>query len=27
AFEGRKFSGRAQKTFVAGECVFDRTAR
>ncbi|MDB5735744.1 MAG: dihydroorotase [Alphaproteobacteria bacterium] len=24
AFEGRKFSGRAQKTFVGGECVFDR---
>jgi dihydroorotase len=27
AFEGRKFSGRAQKTFVAGECVFDRSAK
>jgi dihydroorotase len=24
AFEGRKFQGRAQKTFVGGECVFDR---
>jgi dihydroorotase len=24
AFDGRKFTGRAQKTFVAGECVFDR---
>jgi dihydroorotase len=27
AFEGRKFQGRAQKTFVGGECVFDRAAR
>jgi dihydroorotase len=25
AFEGRKFQGRAQKTFVGGECVFDRS--
>ncbi len=24
AFDGRKFTGRAQKTFVGGECVFDR---
>ena len=24
AFEGRKFQGRAQKTYVGGECVFDR---
>jgi dihydroorotase len=24
AFEGRKFQGRAQMTFVAGECVFSR---
>jgi dihydroorotase len=24
AFEGRRFQGRAQKTFVGGECVFDR---
>jgi dihydroorotase len=24
AFDGRKFEGRAQKTFVAGECVFSR---
>ena len=24
AFEGRKFQGRAQKTFVGGECVFGR---
>jgi dihydroorotase len=23
-FEGRRFQGRAQKTFVAGACVFDR---
>jgi dihydroorotase len=26
-FEGRKFHGRAQKTYVAGECVFDRKAK
>jgi len=26
AFEGRKFQGRAIKTFVGGECVFDRHA-
>lgn len=26
-FEGRKFHGRAQKTYVGGECVFDRKAR
>ena len=26
AFDGRKFTGRAQKTYVGGECVFDRTA-
>jgi dihydroorotase len=26
-FEGRNFQGRAQKTYVAGECVFDRKAR
>jgi dihydroorotase len=26
AFEGRKFQGRAQMTFVAGECVFSRAA-
>jgi len=24
AFDGRKFSGRAQKTYVGGECVFER---
>jgi dihydroorotase len=24
AFDGRKFQGRAQRTFVGGECVFDR---
>ena len=24
AFEGRKFQGRAQMTFVGGECVFSR---
>jgi dihydroorotase len=24
AFEGRKFQGRAQKTYVGGECVYDR---
>ncbi len=24
AFDGRKFTGRAQKTFVGGACVFDR---
>jgi dihydroorotase len=24
-FEGRKFQGRAMKTFVGGECVFDRS--
>jgi len=23
-FEGRKFHGRAQQTYVGGECVFDR---
>jgi dihydroorotase len=27
AFDGRKFQGRAQKTFVGGEYVFDRVAR
>jgi dihydroorotase len=26
-FDQRKFEGRAYKTFVAGECVFDRAAR
>jgi len=26
-FEGRSFHGRAQKTYVGGECVFDRKAR
>jgi dihydroorotase len=26
-FEGRKFQGRAQKTYVSGECVFDRKAK
>jgi len=26
AFDGRKFQGRAMKTFVGGECVFDRAA-
>ena len=26
AFEGRKFQGRAQMTFVAGECVFSRAS-
>ena len=25
-FDGRKFQGRAMKTFVGGECVFDRAA-
>jgi dihydroorotase len=25
-FDGRKFQGRAMKTFVGGECVFDRSA-
>jgi len=25
AFDGRKFSGRAQKTYVGGECVFERS--
>jgi len=25
-FDGRKFEGRAMKTFVGGECVFDRAA-
>ena len=25
AFEGRRFQGRAQKTFVGGECVFSRS--
>jgi dihydroorotase len=25
-FDGRKFQGRAQKTYVGGECVFDRKA-
>jgi dihydroorotase len=27
AFEGRKFQGRAQKTFVGGACVFDALAK
>lgn len=27
AFEGRKFQGRAQMTFVAGECVFSRVGK
>ncbi len=26
AFEGRKFQGRAQMTFVAGECIFSRAS-
>ncbi len=26
-FEGRNFHGRAQKTYVGGECVFDRKAK
>lgn len=26
-FEGRKFQGRAQKTYVGGQCVFERGAR
>ena len=26
-FDGRKFEGRAYKTFVAGECVFDRRSK
>jgi dihydroorotase len=26
AFDGRKFQGQAMKTFVGGECVFDRAA-
>ena len=26
-FEGRKFQGRAQKTYVGGELVFDRKAK
>jgi dihydroorotase len=25
AFDGRKFSGRAQKTYVGGQCVFERS--
>ncbi len=24
AFDGRKFQGRAQRTFVGGDCVFER---
>jgi dihydroorotase len=27
AFEGRKFQGRAQMTFVNGECVFSRAGK
>jgi dihydroorotase len=27
AFEGRKFQGRAVKTFVGGACIFDGSAR
>ena len=26
-FEGRKFQGRAQKTYVGGELVFDRKVK
>ena len=27
AFEGRRFQGRAQKTYVGGECVYDRRSQ